>query len=199
MSRLDRFDHDLRCEIGFASERGRRADNQDYGAARIGRSRLDSRTATVVAVADGVGGHKGGREAAELTVRAFLDGFFALPGSLGVRQAAARALDAINSWIVAQGKVDSARIGMATTFTALILSGRSGHCVHIGDSRLYRFRDGALEQITDDHVMGRGDFKHMLRRAPWKSRCASTMPPFPCARLNATFCAATACMERWPS
>ncbi|WP_374545242.1 bifunctional protein-serine/threonine kinase/phosphatase [Rhodoblastus sp.] len=165
MTRLDRFDHDLRCEIGFASERGRRPDNQDYGAARIGRPRLDARAAVVAVVADGVGGHKGGREAAELTVRCFLDGFFALPGSLGLRQAAARALDAINGWIVAQGRVDPERAGMATTFTALILSGRSGHCVHVGDSRLYRFRDDALEQLTDDHVMGRGDFKHMLRRA----------------------------------
>jgi serine/threonine protein phosphatase PrpC len=165
MTRLDRFNHDLRCEIGFASECGRRSDNQDYGAARIGRPRLDSRTSIVAAVADGVGGRKGGREAAELTVRAFLDGFFALPGSLGERQAASRALDAINSWIVAQGKVDAERAGMATTFTALILAGRSGHCVHVGDSRLYRFREGTLEQITEDHVMGRGDFKHQLRRA----------------------------------
>ena len=165
MTRLDRFDHDLRYEIGFASERGRRPDNQDYAAARVGRARIESRAAVVAAVADGVGGHKGGREAAELTVRGFLDGFFALPGTLGIRQAAARSLDAVNSWIVAQGRVDPELANMATTFTALILSGRSGHCVHVGDSRLYRFREDALEQMTEDHVMGRGDFKHILRRA----------------------------------
>lgn len=161
----DRFDHELRYEIGFASQQGRRADNQDFGAARAGRPRLDSRRGLAAAVADGVGGRKGGRVAAELCVRAFLDGFFALPGSLGTRQAAGRALDSINSWIVAQGRVDPERAGMATTFTALILQGRNGHSVHVGDSRLYRFREGALEQLTDDHVMGRGDFKHQLRRA----------------------------------
>jgi len=165
MSRLERYDHDLRFEIGFASECGKRADNQDYAASRIGRPRVDSRRAAVIAVADGVGGGKGGREAAELTVRAFFDGFFSLPGTLGVRQAAARSLDAINSWIVAQGRSDPQLQGMATTFTALILSGGSGHCVHIGDSRLYRFRDGALERMTEDHVMGQGDFNHVLRRA----------------------------------
>jgi serine/threonine protein phosphatase PrpC len=165
MSRLDRFDHDLRLEIGFASERGRRPDNQDFGAARIGRPRLDSRRDSVAAVADGVGGHKGGRVAAELTVRAFLDGYFSLPGSLGVRQAAARALEAINGWIVAQGRVDAQRAGMATTFTALILSGRTGHCVHVGDSRLYRFREETLEQMSEDHVLGRGDFENQLLRA----------------------------------
>lgn len=161
----ERFEHELRYEIGFASQCGRRPDNQDFGAARAGRSRFDQRRALVAAVADGVGGRKGGRVAAELTVRAFLDGFFALPGSLGIRQAAARALDSINSWIVAQGRVDAERVGMATTFTALILQGRNGHGVHVGDSRLYRFREGALEQLTEDHVMGRGDFKHQLRRA----------------------------------
>lgn len=165
MSRLERSDHDLRFEIGFASERGRRPDNQDYAAARIGRPRLDARRAVVAAVADGVGGGKGGREAAELAVRGFFDGFFGLPGSLGVRQAAARSLDAINDWIVAQGRADPKLFGMATTFTALILSGRTGHCVHVGDSRLYRFREGALERLTEDHVMGQGDFSNVLRRA----------------------------------
>ena len=54
---------------------------------------------------------------------------------------------------------------MATTFTALILDGRAGHRVHVGDSRLYRFREGALEKLTEDHVMGRGEFSHVLRRA----------------------------------
>jgi serine/threonine protein phosphatase PrpC len=162
---MTRLDHELRCEIGFATECGRRPDNQDFGAARFGRSRVDSRPDVVAVVADGVGGHAGGREAAELAVRAFLDGYFSLPGSLGVQQAAARSLDAINSWIVAQGRVDPGRVGMATTFTALILSGRSGHCVHVGDSRLYRFREEALEQLTEDHVMGRGDLRHVLRRA----------------------------------
>jgi serine/threonine protein phosphatase PrpC len=166
MTRIDRFAHELRFEIGLASECGKRPDNQDYAAARIGRPRIDARRAAVAAVADGVGGAKGGRQASELTIRCFFDGFFNLPGSLGIRQAAARALDAINSWIVAQGRVDPNLAGMATTFTALILSGRAGHCVHVGDSRLYRFREGGgLEQLTDDHVAGRGEFSHILRRA----------------------------------
>ncbi len=165
MSRLERHDHDLRFEIGFASELGRRPDNQDYAAARIGRPRLDARRAAVIAVADGVGGGKGGREAAELAVRGFFDGFFGLPASLGARQVAARSLDAINSWIVAQGRADPKLAGMATTFTALVLSGSAGHCVHVGDSRLYRFRDGALDRLTEDHVIGPGDFSHVLRRA----------------------------------
>src|SRR6266702_2339918 len=165
MSRLERYDHDLRFEIGLASEQGKRANDQDYAAARMGRPRLDARRGAIAAVADGVGGAKGGREASELTIRCFFDGFFSLPGSLGVRQAAARSLDAINAWIVAQGRSDPNLAGMATTLTALIMTGRSGHYAHVGDSRLYRFSDGALERLTEDHVMGRGDFQHVLRRA----------------------------------
>ncbi|MCW2283251.1 serine/threonine protein phosphatase PrpC [Rhodoblastus acidophilus] len=161
---MSRFDHDLRFEIGFASDKGKRADNQDYAAARIGRPRVDARRAAVAALADGVGGRQGGRDAAELCVRGFFDGFFGLPASLGAPQAAARALSAINDWIVAQGRVDPERAGMATTFTALILDGRDGHCVHVGDSRLYRLRESALEQLSEDHVMGRGDLS-VLRRA----------------------------------
>ncbi len=98
-------------------------------------------------------------------MRCFFDGFFNLPGSLGIRQAAARSLDAVNSWIVGQSHADPQLLGMATTFTALILDGRAGHCVHVGDSRLYRFREGTLERLTEDHVMGRGEFSHVLRRA----------------------------------
>jgi hypothetical protein len=37
MTRLDRFNHELRFEIGYASERGKRPVNQDYAAARVGR------------------------------------------------------------------------------------------------------------------------------------------------------------------
>ena len=58
-------------------------------------------------MADGVGGHKGGREAAELTVRCFFDAYYSLPETLGARRIASRALEAANSWIYAQGRVDS--------------------------------------------------------------------------------------------
>ena len=41
---------------------------------------------------------------------------------------------------------------MACTFTALILRGRQVHSVHVGDSRLYRLRDGSLLRQTTDHI-----------------------------------------------
>jgi serine/threonine protein phosphatase PrpC len=41
--------------------------------------------------------------------------------------------------------------GMGTTLTAVLLDGGKAHVVHAGDSRCYLFRDGRLQQVTDDH------------------------------------------------
>jgi serine/threonine protein phosphatase PrpC len=119
----------------------------------------------VAAVADGVGGHKGGREAAETSVRGFIEAYYAQPETLGVARAAGRALESINAWIAAQARVDPNLAGMATTFSALIFSRRTAHLVHVGDSRAYRLRGFDLEQLTNDHVLGRGELAHALLRA----------------------------------
>ena len=155
----------LQASLGFDTQTGKRPDNQDYVAAVLGsRSQIAAR-GIVAAVADGVGGHKGGRQAAELAVRSFLDAYWALPETLSVQRSAARALDAINSWVHAIGRTAPDLEGMASTFTALVLRRRRGHIVHIGDSRLYRLGDGGLECLTKDHVLGKGDQSHVLTRA----------------------------------
>jgi len=148
----------LRVRLGFASQKGQRDDNQDYVAAWTGGE-------VVAVVADGVGGHKGGREAAETSVRGFLDAYLTQPQTLGVASAASRALEPINQWIHAQGRLDPRLAGMASTFSALILRRRSAHIAHVGDSRIYRLSEGGLERLTQDHVLGRGDFAHALTRA----------------------------------
>ncbi len=42
-----------------------------------------------------------------------------------------------------------------TTLTAIALTGRSGSVAHVGDSRLYRLRDGGMELLTNDHTQAR--------------------------------------------
>ena len=149
----------LQVRCGFASECGQRPDNQDFGAWR------DDARGLIAAVADGVGGREGGRVAAETAVRGFLDACGGAPETLGLRQAGSRALEALNGWIHAQGRVDVRLAGMACTFTALMLRGRVGHVLHVGDSRIYRLDAAGCERLTQDHVYGRGEMAHGLLRA----------------------------------
>ena len=152
----------LQVRLGFATQAGKRPDNQDFVAAALPSDR--SRP-VIAAVADGVGGHLGGREAAELSVRSFIQDFYSVPETLGPRRAAARVLEATNSWIHAQGHLDPNLARMGCTFSSVILSRRSSHILHIGDSRVYRLSDGRLELLTKDHVVGTGDYSHILQRA----------------------------------
>ncbi len=98
-------------------------------------------------------------------MRGFIEAYYAQPEMLGVARAAGRALESINAWIAAQARVDPNLAGMATTFSALIFSRRAAFLVHVGDSRAYRLRDFDLEQLTNDHVLGRGELAHALLRA----------------------------------
>ena len=158
-----RCHHILRVDIGLATQLGRRAKNEDYVGVCLGRPEASGQK-IVAAVADGLGGYKGGREASETAVRAFIDSFYNFP-QLSVMQAASRSLDAINGWIAAQRRVDPDLAGMATTFTALILAGRSGHVAHVGDTRAYRLSQGRLQQLTNDHTIDTGEVALALSRA----------------------------------
>src|SRR6516164_9020305 len=114
----------VRASVGFASETGPRKRNEDFAAAVIGAELPEPRREVVAAIADGIGGAKGGREAAETAVRGFLDGFCDLPETMEVRRAAATVLNALNGWIYSQGQRDAKLAGMGCTFTALVLRGR---------------------------------------------------------------------------
>lgn len=155
----------LIAEIGFATERGARERNEDYVGVFLGDETQRAVRGVVAAVADGVGGSSGGRIAAEVAVRGFVDGYYGSPPTLGVERAAGRALDAMNRWIFSQGRLDPGLAHMATTFSALIVRGREAHVVHVGDSRVYRWRDGRLTRLTADHTLRHPDLHHVLYRA----------------------------------
>jgi serine/threonine protein phosphatase PrpC len=142
----------VKATVGFASETGPRERNEDFGGAVFGYELPKPRRDIVAAVADGIGGAKGGRVASETAVRGFLDGFCDMPETMEVRRAAAAVLNSLNNWIYALAKRDSKLAGMGCTFTALVLRGRIAHIVHVGDSRAYRLRGNRLALLTADHV-----------------------------------------------
>jgi serine/threonine protein phosphatase PrpC len=146
----------VNASVGFFSETGPRKHNEDFAGAVFGAELPEPRRDVVAAIADGIGSAKGGRVAAETAVRGFLDGFCDLPETMEVRNAAARVVNALNSWIHDQSHHDPALAGMGCTFTALVLRGRIAHVLHVGDTRVYRLRGDRLTCLSIDHVRKRG-------------------------------------------
>src|ERR1700691_491253 len=142
----------VRASVGFASKTGPRPDNQDFAGALMGGELPEPRQEVVAAIADGIGGAKGGRIAAETAVRGFLDGFCDLPQTMEVQRAGARIVSSLNAWINSIGRQDPGLTGMGCTFTALVLRGRIAHVLHVGDSRAYRLRGDRVTVLTTDHV-----------------------------------------------
>jgi len=149
---------------GFASAQGPREENQDFGGVHMGTELERARHGMIAAVADGVSGGKRGRVAAELAVRALIEGFYAMPDTLGPAKAMQASLRAYNRWLHGMGRGDDME-NSATTFTALALRGRRAHLVHVGDSRAWRFAGGRLACLTADHVRSKPDLRHVLIRA----------------------------------
>jgi len=155
----------LHVGVGHATHKGARADNQDFAASYVGPARNQLTIGLLAALSDGMGGAKGGRVAAELAVRGFIDGCLGQPSTIGLSRIGARAADAVNRWIHTLGRSDPALNGMACTLSALLLCGRSTHLVHVGDSRVYRMRDNVLTLLTSDHTLGAPGTSNALTRA----------------------------------
>ena len=167
----------VKASVGFASETGPRERNEDFAGAVFGWELPKPRRDVVAAIADGIGGAKGGRVAAETAVRGFLDGFCDLPETMEVRRAAATVLNSLNGWIYSQGQRDPKLAGMGCTFTALVLRGRVAHVLHVGDTRAYRLRGDRLACLTTDHVREDGDrpLEHPQPRARRRDRGAARL------------------------
>ncbi len=146
----------IKASVGFFSACGPRSGNDDFAGAVFGAELPEPRRDVVAAIADGIGGAKGGRVAAETAVRGFLDGMCELPETTEVRRSAARILNALSAWMHSQGHRDSNLAGMGCTFTGLVLRGRVAHVLHAGDTRAYRLSGDRLSRLTTDHVRERG-------------------------------------------
>src|SRR5579872_2533447 len=156
----------VRAIVGFASKTGPRKANEDFAGALLGSELPEPRQEVVAAIADGIGGAKGGRVAAEMAVRGFLDGFCDLPETMEVQRAGARIVSSLNGWINAMGRQDPELAGLGCTFTALVLRGRVAHLLHVGDTRAYRLGGNRLTCLTADHLRDDGSGRsHTLNRA----------------------------------
>ena len=110
----------------------------------------------VYAVADGMGGHRGGDVASTMSLEALEAADIAGRGA----PALTAAIRTANRAVLERGEADRELSGMGTTITAVLVQGDRAHLAHVGDSRAYLFRDGALRQLTEDHTM----VQEMVRR-----------------------------------
>jgi protein phosphatase len=155
----------LQVSLGHASQQGPRPRNEDFVGAATPEGEELAAKGVLLAVADGVGGHAHGREAAEQTVRSLLADYYATPQTWGVDKSIDTVLGAVNRWLLGQSAKSRDYAGMATTLTAVVLRGRRHHVAHVGDSRAYRWRDGTLLRLTEDHTWAHPEFDNVLRRA----------------------------------
>jgi serine/threonine protein phosphatase PrpC len=118
-----------------------------------GRRRRQNEDAYVVqpplfAVADGMGGAQAGEIASRIAASVLRNS-----GSETGGDAVAALIQEANRRVYEAAASDDARAGMGTTITAALVEGGHVWIGHVGDSRAYRVRDGALEQLTDDHSL----------------------------------------------
>lgn len=133
----------IELKAGGVSDVGRvRAQNQDAWGV----------TSRLFAVADGMGGHKGGEVAAGLAIEVLLD-----RADEVTAKSLVRSVKLANEAVFSKAASSPDLRGMGTTLCAVALVGEGDDqefaVINVGDSRCYVLLDGELVQVTRDHSL----------------------------------------------
>jgi len=137
---------------------------ESHGISDIGKKRQNNEDVFILidelrfyALADGMGGHKAGEVAAHFAIKTLCHQFLAdsnlnlpLPSSRIIHQMS-QAMQKANKHVFTMSSSRDEWIGMGTTLSCLLLHEDLMFFAHVGDSRIYRFRED-LQQITQDHT-----------------------------------------------
>jgi protein phosphatase len=136
---------------------------ETYGVSDVGLVRQNNEDvwsevpeANFFALADGMGGHRAGEVAARLAVMSVCKAIEERPdprSSEDVKQALTEAIVNANRVVYSMGSQNEKLGGMGTTLCCLMLYKETAVYAHVGDSRIYRFRNKKLEQLTQDHSL----------------------------------------------
>lgn len=113
-------------------------------------------------VADGMGGHNAGEIAAARAVEymcSAIQSLFTTGSSLKIEEVKSQIVSLIentNLWVHHLGIENPKLQGMGTTLCSALFFKKFIIYSHVGDSRIYRFREGLLEQLTSDHLRNSG-------------------------------------------
>jgi serine/threonine protein phosphatase PrpC len=159
----------LSVSTGQFSCKGRKPSQQDFNAYALPKGEQLNMKGMVFAMADGISSSDVSQIASETAVKSFLDDYLCTSEAWSVRTAAERVLLATNSWLYAQTRNGPYRYdanrGYVCTFSGLVIKAATAHLFSVGDTRIYRLRDRALEQLTHDHRLWVSESESYLSRA----------------------------------
>lgn len=110
---------------------------------------------SLFAVADGMGGHKAGEIASSLAIAALVKKapVLSLANTGGIQQWMKETIEEANTVIYEKAISSEETTGMGTTLTALVTKENKAVIGHVGDSRIYLWRDGVFSLLSEDHSM----------------------------------------------
>ena len=159
----------LKISLGQYSDKGRKESNQDFHGACIPAEPQLAEKGIAIAVADGISSSSVSQVASQSAVRVFLEDYYCTSPAWSVKKSAHTVLMAVNSWLHAQTQQSPYRYekdrGYVCTISALVLKSTTAHLFHAGDTRVYRLREGVLEQLTSDHRVWISNEQSYLSRA----------------------------------
>lgn len=138
--------------LGYAQDPGDREYQEDAIGFRTVPLDGERETPSLVVLADGMGGHTGGKIASETAIRAFLNTYDEDAGGAPADKLDA-ALNAANTAIAAAVRDDPQLKGMGCTLIAIAFTGDGGHWISVGDSPMWLHAGGELKRINADHSM----------------------------------------------
>lgn len=148
----------MKFSIYQNSRKGPRKYNQD----RLAYSY--SKDALLMVLADGMGGYKNGDVAAELATKTLTDSFqrLAKPTLPSPAKFLIDHIEQVHHTIENVRRSKNMDESPRTTIVAAVIQGNTLYCAHVGDSRLYHFRDGHLLFRTEDHSVVQSLYKKGL-------------------------------------
>ncbi len=156
----------LRVVVSSRSEAGPKPVNQDAVCVHVPQGRGRSERIAIAAIADGLRIAKCADEAAVIATKSFCRDFFSTDPYWSIRTAGYRVVDGLHRWLAGQNQhyLHQIHNSHLTTLSVLVVQGCTASIFHVGDSRIWRMRQGQLDCLTQDHVI-RGMGESQLTRA----------------------------------
>ena len=158
----------LKVAVGQHTDPGVKSVNQDFHGLCVPGEPLLGAKGIAIALADGISSSNVSHIASETAVASFLEDYYCTPETWSVKKSAQKVLSAANAWLHSQSRQRHGQdqdSGYVCTLTVMVLKGATAHILHIGDARIYRLRDGVVEQLTEDHRVWVAHDKSYLGRA----------------------------------